>query len=318
MSFRIIGTGMYVPENVVTNDDLASIVDTNDEWIRSRVGIHRRHISVNKTTSDMAYEAAKAALENSGLTPDDLDLILVSTVSGEYTSPSVACCVQKKLGATCMAYDINAACSAFLFLLETAAGYFARGAVKNVLVIGAERMSRIIDWDDRSTCVIFGDGAGAAVLSSGDGYLKSLFNVRGDDEVIRIPNTTGKSPFYKNPSMGETYVYMNGQETFKYAVNSISHDIKQILEDAGLGIDDIKYVVPHQANSRIIDAAARRSGIPLEKFYMNIEEYGNTSSASIPIALDELNRAGKLERGDLLLLTAFGGGLASAACLIRW
>ena len=179
-------------------------------------------------------------------------------------------------------------------------------------------MSRIIDWSDRSTCVIFGDGAGAAVLEEGDNYLASQFNVQGGAEVIRIPASAGKSPFYKGESLGEPYVFMNGQETFKFAVNSISHDIKTILEKAGMGIDDIKYVVPHQANLRIIDAASRRSGIPLDKFYVNIQEYGNTSSASIPMALDELNRVGKLERGDNILFTAFGGGLASAASIIRW
>lgn len=308
---------MYVPENIVTNDDLSRLVETNDEWIRTRVGIERRHVATTETAADMAYEAAKAALEDSGCSAEELDLILVSTVSGEFVSPSVSCLVQKKLGVHCMAYDINAACSAFIFLLETAAGYFARGVVKKVLIIGAERMSRIVDWEDRSTCVIFGDGAGAAVLESGDNYKASLFNVMGNDEVIRIPNYTGKSPYYKNPAE-EPYIYMNGQETFKYAVSHIGSDIKKILADNGYGIDDVKYVVPHQANLRIIDAAARRSGIPLDKFYVNIQEYGNTSSASIPIALTEMNRKGLLERGDLLLFTAFGGGLASAACLIRW
>lgn len=316
MSFRISGTGMYVPENIVTNDDLSKIVETNDEWIRTRVGIERRHVATTETAADMAYEAAKAALENSGCSAEELDLIIVSTLTGEFASPSVSCLVQKMLGAHCMAFDIPAACSGFLFVLETAAGYFARGA-KKVLVIGAERMSRIVDWSDRSTCVIFGDGAGAAVLEAGENYISSVFNVQGNDEVIRIPNYIGKSPFYKN-EQEEPYVHMNGQETFKYAVSNMTADIKKVLEKAGYGIDDVRYVVPHQANLRIIDAASRRSGIPLDKFYVNIQEYGNTSSASIPIALDEMNRSGLLERGDLLLFTAFGSGLASAACLIRW
>ncbi len=317
MSFRIIGTGMYVPENVITNDDLSSMVDTSDEWITTRVGVKRRHISVNETAADMAAIAAERALENSGVKPDELDLILCSTVSGEDISPSVACMVQKKLGVSCMAYDINAACSAFLFLLETAAGYFARKKVKKVLVVGSERMSRIVDWADRGTCVIFGDGAGAAVLGEGEGYISSHFCVQGGDEVIKIPNFGGKSPFYEREKP-EPYIFMNGQETFKFAVNSIVHDIKYILGESGFTIDDIKFVVPHQANLRIIDTASRRSGIPLEKFHINIEEYGNTSSASVPIALDELNRSGKLCEGDLILMTAFGGGLASATCLIRW
>ena len=317
MSFRILGTGMYVPENIVTNDDLAKLVDTNDEWIRTRVGVERRHIATTETAADMAYEAAKDALENSGIKAEELDLILCSTCSGDDVSPSVSCMVQNKLGVSCMAYDINAACSAFIFLLETAAGYFARKKVKNVLVIGSERISRILDWTDRSTCVIFGDGAGAAVLTEGNNYLASRFNVNGGDDVIKIPNFIGSSPFFKNEPLSP-YIHMQGQETFKYAVSSISRDLPAVLADAGLSIDDIKYVVPHQANKRIIEAAARRSGIPLEKFFVNIEEYGNTSSASVPIALNELNRSGKLSEGDLLILTAFGGGLSCATCLIRW
>ncbi len=317
MSFRIVGTGMCVPENVVTNDDLSKIVETNDEWISTRVGVRRRHISTTETTAELGYRAALAALENSGVDKNDLDLILVSTVSGDCVSPSTSCMIQRMLGVTCMTYDINAACSAFIFLLETVAGYFARGKVKNALIVGAERLSRIVDWSDRSTCVIFGDGAGAAVLSEGEGYLDSVFHVQGGDEVIKIPNYAGKSPFSQiepeNP-----YIHMMGQDTFKYAVASMSHDLHEVMESAGVTIDDVKVIVPHQANKRIIEAASRRSGIPEDKFYMNIAEYGNTSSASIPIALDELNRGGKLERGDLILLTAFGGGLASAACLLKW
>ncbi|MGM9625792.1 MAG: beta-ketoacyl-ACP synthase III [Eubacteriales bacterium] len=316
----ISGTGMYVPETVVTNDDLSQLVDTNDEWIRKRVGIRERRIAATETTVDMAYEAAKAALDNAGITSDKLDLILCSTVSGDDISPSLACMVQNRLGASCTAYDINAACSAFLFLLETAAGYFARGKAKHVLVIGAERMSRVVDWNDRGTCVIFGDGAGAAVLSEGDCYLDSVFTVHGGDDVIKIPCYPGMSPFRKDdPAAAMTpYVKMNGQETFKYAVNAIANDVRTLMERNALTFDDIRWIVPHQANYRIIDSAAKRGGIPMEKFYLNIERYGNTSSASIPMALDELNRSGALQRGDRLILTAFGGGLANAACLITW
>ncbi len=317
MSFKIIGTGRYVPDRIVTNDELSSLVDTSDEWIRERVGVVRRHISESETAAEMAYKAALSALEASGTTPDELDLILVATVSGETVSPSTACMVQKMLGATCLAYDINAACSAFLFLLETADGYFARGRAKKALVIGTERMSRIVDWSDRSTCVIFGDGAGAAILAEGDGYKHATFTVEGGDEVIKIPAPVGKSPFW-NGKNDSPYIWMNGQETFKYAVSSMSRDIKKVLADAELTVDDVKYIVPHQANYRIIELAARRLKIPLDKFKLNIDEYGNTSSASIPIALDELAREGKLEPGDRLILTAFGGGLASAACLIEW
>lgn len=309
---------MYVPETVVTNDDLSQLVDTNDEWIRKRVGIRERRIAAAETTVDMAYEAAKAALDNAGITSGQLDLILCATVSGDNISPSLACMVQNRLGASCTAYDINAACSAFLFLLETAAGYFARGKAKHVLVVGAERMSRVVDWNDRGTCVIFGDGAGAAVLSEGDHYLDSVFTVHGGDDVIRIPCYPGMSPFRKNDTSMTPYVKMNGQETFKYAVNAIANDVRTLMERNALTFDDIRWIVPHQANYRIIDSAAKRGGIPMEKFYLNIERYGNTSSASIPIALDELNRSGALQRGDKLILTAFGGGLANAACLLTW
>lgn len=317
MSFKIIGTGMYAPEKVVTNDDMAKIVDTNDEWIRQRVGIAERRVSVDETTSEMGYKAAVKALEDANITADELDLILVATVSGESVSPSMSCMIQQRLGATCMAYDINAACSAFIFLLETAAGYFARKKVKNVLVVGTERMSGIVDWDDRSTCVIFGDGAGAAVLTEGDNYLDSTFTVKGGNEVIDIPHFIGKSPFYKGEPK-EPYVMMKGQETFKFAVNAICGDIKKILDENNLTADDIKYIVPHQANARIIDFASRKLKIPMEKMMVNIDRYGNTSSASIPMVLDEYVKAGKLERGDLILMTAFGGGLAHASCLIKW
>ncbi len=317
MSFRIEGTGMYVPERIVTNDEMATIVETSDEWISQRVGVRRRHVCVEETAADLAIEAAKRALENSGVAAEELDLILAATVSSETVSPSVSCLVQEGIGATCMAYDINAACSAFLFLLETAAGYFARGRVKKVLIVGAERMSRLLDWSDRSTCVIFGDGAGAAVLTEGDNYRDAVFTVRGGDSVINIPQFPGCSPFYTRETL-KPYIHMNGQETFKYAVNAICHDITTLLERNGLTMDDIACIVPHQANRRIIDFAAHKLKVGEDKFFCNIEEYGNTSSASIPIALDEMRQAGKLHRGDLLLLCAFGGGLANAACLLEW
>lgn len=317
MNFQIAGTGMYVPEKIVTNDDLAEFLDTSDEWISQRVGVRQRHIATDETAEDFGYHAAVKALENSGCEPGDLDLILAATVSGENVSPAVSCTIQQKLGATCMAFDINAACSAFIFLLETAAGFFARGTAKKVLVVGTERMSRIVDWRDRGTCVIMGDGAGAAVLSEGAGYLSSVFTVKGDDSVIRIPQYIGNSPFFKG-KQEPPYLHMNGQETFKFAVSAICSDVEALLAETKLSLDDIAYIVPHQANRRIIDFAAKRLGVVPEKFYVNIDRYGNTSSASIPIALDEMNRNGLIKRGDLLLLTAFGGGLANASCILKW
>ena len=308
---------MYVPPRAVTNDDLSQMVETNDEWIRQRVGVVERRVSTDEWTSEMATKAASAALENAGVKPEELDLILAATVSGETISPSVSAMVQHNLGATCPAFDINAACSAFIFLLETAAGFFARGKAQRVLVVGAERLSGILDWTDRSTCIIFGDGAGAAVLTSGDGYLDSTLTVAGGDDVIKIPHFPGSSPFFER-EIESPYIHMKGQETFKYAVNAMSGDITTLLTRNSLTADDIKYIVPHQANRRIIDFTAKKLGIPAEKFYVNIEKYGNTSSASVPIALDELNRAGALEPGDLVILSAFGGGLANGACLLKW
>ncbi len=316
-TFKILGTGKYVPERIVTNDELATLVETSDEWITQRVGVRERHVCVDETATDLAYEAAVKALDNSGCSASEIDLIIAATVSGETVSPSIACMLQNRLGVSCTAFDINAACSAFLFLLETAAGFFARGTVKKVLVVGAERMSRIVDWEDRSTCVIFGDGAGAAVLGEGDAYLASTFCVKGGDTVIKIPQFAGKSPFYTGRTE-PPYVQMNGQETFKYAVKSTCRDLEDLLAKTGIKKEHLAYVVPHQANIRIMDLAAQKLGIPKEKFFINIDRYGNTSSASIPIALDEMNRGGLLKSGDIVALTAVGGGLASAACLLRW
>ncbi len=317
MTFNVLGTGMYVPPKIVTNEDISKIVDTNDEWIMQRVGIKQRHISEYETAADMGCKAALAALENSGVKKEEIDLILAASVSGESISPSVSCMIQNLLGVSCMALDISAACSAFVFMLETAAGFFARGKAKKVLVIGAERLSRIVDWEDRGTCVIFADGAGAVVLGEGDSYIDSVFEVKGGSDVMDIPQPIGTSPFYKG-TQKKPVIHMAGQETFKFAVNAICNDCTVLLERQGLTMEDIKYIVPHQANKRIIDFASVKLKVPKDKFYVNIERFGNTSSASIPIALDEMNRQGMLEKGDLLLLPAFGGGLASATCILRW
>ncbi|MGM9974596.1 MAG: beta-ketoacyl-ACP synthase III [Clostridiaceae bacterium] len=317
MTFKIIGTGSYVPPLAVTNDELSKYIDTSDEWIVQRVGVKKRHICTTETAADLAYEAAKKALENGNIEAEELDLIICATVSGEDISPALSCSVQERLGATCPAMDINAACSAFIYMLETAAGYFARKKVKKVLVIGAERMSRIMDWSDRSTCVIFGDGAGAVLLSEGDNYIASKLNTQGGDDVIKIPNFIGSSPFYKKEQI-KPYIHMKGQETFKFAVNAMCKDLTEVIEEAGLTPEEVDHVIPHQANIRIIDAAKKRLNIPPERFHSNIESYGNTSAASIPILIDELNRAGRIKKDDILALAAFGGGLSSGACILRW
>lgn len=318
MSFQIIGTGSYVPEHVVTNDDLTVFLDTSDEWISSRSGIKQRHVCTTETTSELATKAAQAALENAGCDISEIDMILCATVSSEYISPAISCLVQRNLGAKCACLDINAACTAWIYLMDTAAAFFSKGGIRKMLVIGAESMSRILNWHERSTCVLFGDGAGAVVLQPGDNYLASVFDTQGGDDVIAIPTKRGISPWYSRVEQ-EPLVHMNGQETYKFAVRNFPQRIDEVLAKAGLSETDVDWVIPHQANKRIIDGAARRmKGIPADHFCVNIDRYANTSSASIPLAMDEWNRAGKFHRGDLIAMVAFGGGLSSAACLIRW
>ena len=317
MSFKVLGTGSFLPPRIVSNEDLSAFLDTTDEWIMRRVGVRTRYVCTTETTADLACIAAERALENGGVSPAELDFIICATVSADDASPAVACMVQKHIGADCPAMDVNSACSGFIFALETAAGFFAMKKAKKILVIGAERMSRILDWTDRSTCIIFGDGAGAVLLGEGDSYIASRLVTKGGDDVIKIPNFPGTSPFFRGEAQ-KPYVLMDGPKTFKYAVNTMSGDLTAVMEDAGIKGEELAFVIPHQANARIIRAAAKRAGIPEERFFVNIEKYGNTSAASIPIALDELNRAGGLKPGDCLALCAYGGGLSSAACILKW
>lgn len=317
MGIKILGTGSYLPEKILTNDELSTMVETNDEWITQRVGIKERRVSVTETAADMAVNAAKEALAKAGLSGNDIDLIVCATISSETLCPTVAGMVGAAIGAQCPAFDVSSACSGFLFALDTAAAFIDRGGIRNALVIGAERLSKLVDWSDRSTCVIFGDGAGAAVVTKGDNYLAHLLFTSGGNEVIEIPSFGGSSPFYKNEPK-HPYIFMDGQETFKFAVKKIVDDIKAVLDMAGLTIDDIAYIVPHQANVRIIDYAAKRLKISPDKIFVNIEKVGNTSAASVPIALAQLASSGKLNKGDKIILCAFGGGLSSAACIIEW
>ncbi len=317
MGFQIIGTGSALPRRILTNEELSGMVETNDEWIRTRVGVGSRHIATVETTAALALEAAKAALAQADVPPAELDLILVATITPDAVCPTVAGTVQQLLGAACPAFDISSACSGFLFGLETAAGFFATGKVKKALVIGAERISKILDWTDRSTCVIFGDGAGAALLAEGDGYLCSELSTAGGDDVIRICAHGGTSPFSEIPAE-EPVVHMEGQETFKFAVNAFVEHITSMCAALGIEPTDLDHIVPHQANTRIIQMAARRLKLPMEKFMVNIETTGNTAAASVPIALDELHRSGRLQKGHLVAMTAFGGGLSSGGCILRW
>ena len=317
MSIQILGTGAYQPEKIITNDDLSKMVDTSDEWIMPRVGIHERRVSVNETTAEMAEKAARKALDAAGVSPEELDLIIAATVSSDSICPSLSARVQMALGAHCPAFDLNSACSGFLFALDTAAAFIARGGVQHALVIGAERLSRVLDWTDRSTCVIFGDGSGAFVVAPGEQMLASRIYTQGNDSALSISAGQDNSPFFER-ELAPYKVVMNGQETFKFAVRRLEEDIKLLCAQAGITPEQLDWIVPHQANTRIIDLCARRLKLPAEKFYMNIERCGNTSSASVPVAFDELARSGKLKKGDLVALSAFGGGLSSAGCIIKW
>ena len=321
MGFRFLGTGSAAPAKILTNDDLSGMVETSDEWITTRVGVRERRIAVTETTASLAEEAARRALEQSGVSPSELDLIICATITADDVCPSCAGAVQEALGASCPAFDISSACSGFLFALDTAAGFFARGTVKKVLVIGAERISKLLDWTDRSTCVIFGDGAGAAVLEASDDdcYLVSELHTAGGSDVIHIPAYQGQSPFRQIPE-GERppVIFMAGQETFKFAVNAMVGHIRSMASKIGKTPEELDFIVPHQANTRIIDFAAKKLNLPAEKFIVTIQNYGNTAAASVPTALDEANRSGRIRRGDLVAMVAFGGGLSSAGAVVRW
>lgn len=317
MSFQILGTGSAYPACAKSNDDLAALVETSDEWISTRTGIRSRYVSTSETISDYAEEAARRALENAHTAPEDLDLIICATLRGDYITPSLACVIQKRLGATCPAFDLNAACTGFVYALDVALGYYERKRVKKVLIVAAEEMSKLLDWSDRATCVLFGDGAGAAVLGEGEGLLSIKLSASGNEEVLKISSAEGNSPFAEKRDYSP-YLLMNGREVYKFAVAAMCGDLEQVIAEAGLRQEEIDFVLPHQANMRIIETAKSRLSIPPERYRCNMERYGNTSAASIPILLDELNHSGDLKSGNLLALSAFGGGLTTGACVIRW
>lgn len=319
MSLRITGIGSCVPSKIVSNDDLSKFLDTSDEWISKRVGIKNRRVCTTESVTDLAVSAAKKALEDANVTPDKLDLIIASTCSGDRLLPTLSCVVQKEIGATCTAFDISAACSSFLFLLETAKAYMSI-AMKRILLVCGEQMSRIVDWTDRSCAVLFGDAAGAAVVEKDDSNLyESVFSVTGNDDVIKLNMPYGNSPFKTSdkPEFPMT-LQMKGQETFKYAVGAMSGGITAVLEKAKLNISDIKYIVPHQANQRILNFTSERLGLEEGKVFSIIADYGNTSSSSLPLTLDIMYRSGKLQKGDTFIMAAFGAGLSSGAIVTRW
>lgn len=317
MSFSILGTGSAVPSVVVTNEDISRIVDTSDEWIRSRTGIAERRVCGSETITDLAYQAAVCALEDSGCQASELDLIICATMTPDYATPSMACILQMRLGATCPAFDINAACTGFLYAMDIAVSYFVRNSNQKILIVGADGMSKAVDWQDRSTCVLFGDGAGAAVLGEGHDLLSIQIGAKGNINALYAPASKGNCPF-QTQEQESPYLVMDGQEVFRFAVLAMAKTVEAVLADAGVQKEDLTYIIPHQANIRIIDSAVNRLKIPQEKCLTNIAQRGNTSAACVAILLDETNKAGKLKKGDLLALTAFGGGLTTGACLLRW
>lgn len=322
MRLKIISTGSYLPEKILTNDDMAKLVETSDEWISTRTGIRQRHLvsSPEENTTYMATQAAKRALDNSGLKPEDIDIILVATVSSDYITPSTACMVQKELGATnAVSFDINAACSGFLYGLNTIDAYFRSGIYKTAIIIGVETLSKIVDWSDRSTCVLFGDGAGAVVAKADEsGMLACLQGADGSHADVLLCKSRSNNNPNVTTSKDLDYVYMNGQEVFKFAVRKVPECLNQLLEETGLTVDDIDYYLLHQANHRILTSIAKKLNLSMEKFPSNIDRCANTSAASIPILMDELNQQGVLKEGDVLFLSGFGGGLTWGAALLKW
>lgn len=317
MSFKIIGTGSAWPKTVVTNNDLTKFIDTSDEWIRTRTGIKERRICINENINDLATISAKEAIINANIDAKDIDLIICATMGGDFVTPSVACCIQKEIGAVCPAFDVNAACSGFIYALDIANNYFANKNIQNILVVVAENISKYLDWQDRGTCVLFGDGAASVVLARGSGLKAIKLTATGNSEALRIDNNKSKTP-WEDKSQEDCFLHMNGQEVFKFAVNSMVNGIKDVLEEVGIKEEDVNFVLPHQANTRIIDNAKTKLNIPIENYYMNIERFGNTSAVGIPLLLDELNKNGKLKKGDIIAMSAFGGGLTSGACIIEW
>lgn len=320
MSFTILGTGSALPKHIVTNEDLSRIVDTSDEWIRSRTGIAERRICDTESATDLAYEAAIQALADSGCKIDELDLIICATISADYIIPSMACILQQRLGAICPAFDINAACTGFVYGLDVAAGYFARKPNQKILLVAAEKMSRLVDWQDRSTCVLFGDGAGAVVLGKGDDLLAIQLGAEGKIDPLYAHAQIGNNPFCtaEQNEKASAYLYMDGQEVFRFAVTAMTKTIEAALAEANLTKEQITYLLPHQANIRIIESARNRLRMSEEQCLTNIATHGNTSAAGIAILLDEANKSGKLKSGDILAFTAFGGGLTTGACIMRW
>ena len=324
---KIQGTGAYVPPKILENQQLEKWVETNDTWIRERTGVQRRHVVAKpeESTAFLATQAARQALKEARIKPEELDLILVSTVSADQMMPGTACLVQKELGAVrAAAFDLNAACSGFLVSYITACAYISSGLYQKILIIGSETLSNIVDWKDRGTCILFGDGAGAVVLTAEEerigerNYRPVLHSDGNQGQALTLRSRYFSNPFKEQKISEKDYVQMDGQAVFKFAVRKVPEVIEEVLKQNQVKKEEIKYYVLHQANLRIIEQVSKRLKEPMEKFPVNLQEYGNTSSASLPILLHELNYDGKLKSGDRILLAGFGGGLTWGAAILKW
>lgn len=319
MTGVICGTGSYIPVHTMDNNDIAQLVETNDEWIRERTGVVKRHIIQEETTVSMASDAARKALENGNVSAEEVDLILVSTISSNVILPCAACEVQKAIGAvnaTC--FDLSAACTGFVFAYNTAVAYLASGMYRTVLIIGSESLSNLTNWKDRGTCILFGDGAGAAIVKAAEGKLYRAVTHSDGFKGEALTCTSRHNRNWEEIPLEETYMQMDGQAVFKFAVKRVPEAVKEVLEKNNMTAEEIDYFILHQANKRIVEAVAKRLDVSIDKFPMNLQEYGNTSSASIPILLDEMSRDGKLKKGQKIILAGFGAGLSWGATILEW
>lgn len=319
---KIICFESYVPEKIITNDELSNIVDTSHEWIYTRTGISKRRISTVENTSDLAINVGKALIKSSNIEPEDIDIIIVATITPDHLTPSTACIVQGAIGAkNALAFDINVACSGFVYALSVADKFLKSGLYKTALVVGAETLSKIVDWSDRGTCVLFGDGSGGALLVASEDENSIIAEDLKADGTCWQAITGGSiginNAFIKDKKENPFYLQMNGRDVFKFATKTVPKSVQQVLDKSNLSLDDIKYIVPHQANLRIVEVVAKKLEVDLDKFYLNLQDYGNTSAASIPIALAEMSKKGILKKDDKIIITGFGGGLTWASMLIK-